>query len=76
MMYLLILIGIISGYMIGRRSYKIVEVKDIYENPNSLKGKRLETACAVKLANEIVQSGALNIVKEEDIYLLSLKLIK
>ena len=76
MMYLLILIGLISGYMIGRRSYKIVEVKDIYENPNSLKGKRLETACAVKLANEIVQSGALNIVKEEDIYLLSLKLIK
>lgn len=76
MMYLLILIGIISGYMIGRRSYKIVEVKDIYENPNSLKGKRLETACAVKLANEIVQSGALNIEKEEDIYLLSLKLIK
>ena len=76
MMYLLILIGIISGYMIGRRSYKIVEVKDIYDNPNSLKGKRLETACAVKLANEIVQSGALNIVKEEDIYLLSLKLIK
>ena len=62
--------------MIGRRSYKIVEVKDIYENPNSLKGKRLETACAVKLANEIVQSGALNIEKEEDIYLLSLKLIK
>ena len=76
MMYLLILIGIISGYMIGRRSYKIVEVKDIYENPNSLKGKRLETACAVKLANEIVQSGALNIEKEEDIYLLSLKLLK
>ena len=76
MMYLLILIGLISGYMIGRRSYKIVEVKDIYENPNSLKGKRLETACAVKLANEIVQSGALNIEKEEDIYLLSLKLIK
>mgnify|MGYP003583518040 FL=1 len=76
MMYLLILIGIISGYMIGRRSYKIVEVKDTYENPNSLKGKRLETACAVKLANEIVQSGALNIEKEEDIYLLSLKLIK
>lgn len=76
MMYLLILIGIISGYMIGRRSYKIVEVKDIYENPNSLKGKRLETACAVKLANEIVQSGALHIEKEEDIYLLSLKLIK
>ena len=76
MMYLLILIGIISGYMIGRKSYKIVEVKDIYENPNSLKGKRLETACAVKLANEIVQSGALNIEKEEDIYLLSLKLIK
>ena len=76
MMYLLILIGIISGYMIGRRSYKIVEVKDTYDNPNSLKGKRLETACAVKLANEIVQSGALNIVKEEDIYLLSLKLIK
>ena len=76
MMYLLILIGIISGYMIGRRSYKIVEVKDIYDNPNSLKGKRLETACAVKLANEIVQSGALNIEKEEDIYLLSLKLIK
>lgn len=76
MMYLFFLIGIISGYMIGRRSYKIVEVKDIYENPNSLKGKRLETACAVKLANEIVQSGALNIEKEEDIYLLSLKLIK
>ena len=62
--------------MIGRRSYKIVEVKDSYDNPNSLKGKRLETACAVKLANEIVQSGALNIEKEEDIYLLSLKLIK
>ena len=76
MMYLFFLIGIISGYMIGRRSYKMVEVKDIYENPNSLKGKRLETACAVKLANEIVQSGALNIEKEEDIYLLSLKLIK
>ena len=76
MMYLFFLIGIISGYMIGRRSYKIVEVKDSYENPNSLKGKRLETACAVKLANEIVQSGALNIEKEEDIYLLSLKLIK
>lgn len=76
MMYLFFLIGIISGYMIGRRSYKIVEVKDAYENPNSLKGKRLETACAVKLANEIVQSGALNIEKEEDIYLLSLKLIK
>ncbi len=76
MMYLFFLIGIISGYMIGRRSYKIVEVKDTYENPNSLKGKRLETACAVKLANEIVQSGALNIEKEEDIYLLSLKLIK
>ena len=69
MMYLFFLIGIISGYMIGRRSYKIVEVKDTYENPNSLKGKRLETACAVKLANEIVQSGALNIEKEEDIYL-------
>lgn len=76
MMYLFFLIGIISGYMIGRRSYKIVEVKDTYDNPNSLKGKRLETACAVKLANEIVQSGALNIEKEEDIYLLSLKLIK
>ena len=76
MMYLFFLIGIIFGYMIGRRSYKIVEVKDIYENPNSLKGKRLETACAVKLANEIVQSGALHIEKEEDIYLLSLKLIK
>ena len=76
MMYLFFLIGIISGYMIGRRSYKIVEVKDTYENPNSLKGKRLETACAVKLANEIVKSGALNIEKEEDIYLLSLKLIK
>ena len=76
MMYLFFLIGIISGYMIGRRSYKIVEVKDTYENPNSLKGKRLETACAVKLANEIVHSGALNIEKEEDIYLLSLKLIK
>ena len=76
MMYLFFLIGIISGYMIGRRSYKIVEVKDTYENPNSLKGKRLETACAVKLANEIVQSGALSIEKEEDIYLLSLKLIK
>ena len=76
MMYLFFLIGIISGYMIGRRSYKIVEVKDTYENPNSLKGKRLETACAVKLANEIVQSGALNIEKEEDIYLISLKLIK
>ena len=76
MMYLFFLIGIISGYMIGRRSYKIVEVKDTYENTNSLKGKRLETACAVKLANEIVQSGALNIEKEEDIYLLSLKLIK
>ena len=76
MMYLFFLIGIISGYMIGRRSYKIVEVKDTYENPNLLKGKRLETACAVKLANEIVQSGALNIEKEEDIYLLSLKLIK
>lgn len=76
MMYLFFLIGIISGYMIGRRSYKIVEVKDTYENPNSLKGKRLETACAVKLANEIVQSGALNIEKEEDIYLLSMKLIK
>ena len=76
MMYLFFLIGIISGYMIGRRSYKIVEVKDTYENPNSLKGKRLETACAVKLANEIVQSGALNIEKEEDIYLLSIKLIK
>lgn len=76
MMYLFILIGIISGYMIGRRSYKIVEVKDSYDNPNSLKGKRLETACAVKLANEIVQSGALNIEKEEDIYLLSMKLIK
>ena len=76
MMYLFFLIGIISGYMIGRRSYKIVEVKDTYENQNSLKGKRLETACAVKLANEIVQSGALNIEKEEDIYLLSLKLIK
>ena len=76
MMYLFFLIGIISGYMIGRRSYKIVEVKDTYENPNSLKGKRLETACAVKLANEIVQSGDLNIEKEEDIYLLSLKLIK
>ena len=76
MMYLFFLIGIISGYMIGRRSYKIVEVKDTYENPNSLKWKRLETACAVKLANEIVQSGALNIEKEEDIYLLSLKLIK
>jgi hypothetical protein len=76
MMYLFFLIGIISGYMIGRRSYKIVEVKDSYDNPNSLKGKRLETACAVKLANEIVQSGALNIEKEEDIYLLSLKLIK
>ena len=76
MMYLFFLIGIISGYMIGIRSYKIVEVKDTYENPNSLKGKRLETACAVKLANEIVQSGALNIEKEEDIYLLSLKLIK
>ena len=76
MMYLFFLIGIISGYMIGRRSYKIVEVKDTYENPSSLKGKRLETACAVKLANEIVQSGALNIEKEEDIYILSLKLIK
>lgn len=76
MMYLFFLIGIISGYMIGRRSYRIVEVKDSYDNPNSLKGKRLETACAVKLANEIVQSGALNIEKEEDIYLLSLKLIK
>ena len=76
MMYLFFLIGIISGYMIGRRSYKIVEVKDTYENQNSLKGKRLETACAVKLANEIVQSGALNIEKEEDIYLLSMKLIK
>ena len=76
MMYLFFLIGIISGYMIGRRSYKIVEVKDTYDNPNSLKGKRLETACAVKLGNEIVQSGALNIEKEEDIYLLSLKLIK
>ena len=76
MMYLFFLIGIISGYMIGRRSYKIVEVKDTYENTNLLKGKRLETACAVKLANEIVQSGALNIEKEEDIYLLSLKLIK
>lgn len=76
MMYLFFLIGIISGYMIGRRSYKIVEVKDTYENQNSLKGKRLETACAVKLANEIVQSGALNIEKEEDTYLLSLKLIK
>ena len=76
MMYLFFLIGIISGYMIGRRSYKIVKVKDTYENPNSLKGKRLETACAVKLANEIVQSGALNIEKEEDIYLLSLKLLK
>lgn len=76
MMYLFFLIGIISGYMIGRRSYKIVEIKDSYDNPNSLKGKRLETACAVKLANEIVQSGALNIEKEEDIYLLSLKLIK
>ena len=76
MMYLFFLIGIISGYMIGRRSYKIVEVKDTYDNPNSLKGKRLETACAVKVANEIVQSGALNIEKEEDIYLLSLKLIK
>ena len=76
MMYLFFLIGIISGYMVGRRSYKIVEVKDSYDNPNSLKGKRLETACAVKLANEIVQSGALNIEKEEDIYLLSLKLIK
>ena len=76
MMYLFFLIGIISGYMIGRRLYKIVEVKDTYENPNSLKGKRLETACAVKLANEIVQSGALNIEKEEDIYLLSMKLIK
>ena len=76
MMYLFFLIGIISGYMIGRRSYKIVEVKDTYDNPNSLKGKRLETACAVKLANEIVQSGALNIEKEEDIYLLSMKLIK
>ena len=76
MMYLFFLIGIISGYMIGLRSYKIVEVKYTYENPNSLKGKRLETACAVKLANEIVQSGALNIEKEEDIYLLSLKLIK
>mgnify|MGYP001097118959 FL=1 len=76
MMYLFFLIGIISGYMIGRRSYKIVEVKDSYDNPNSLKGKRLETACAVKLANEIVQSGALNIEKEEDIYLLSMKLIK
>lgn len=76
MMYLFFLIGIISGYMIGRRSYNIVEVKDSYDNPNSLKGKRLETACAVKLANEIVQSGALNIEKEEDIYLLSMKLIK
>jgi hypothetical protein len=76
MMYLFFLIGIISGYMIGRRSYKIVEVKDSYDNPNSLKGKRLETACAVKLANEIVQSGALNIEKEEDICLLSMKLIK
>lgn len=76
MMYLFFLIGIISGYMVGRRSYKIVEVKDSYDNPNSLKGKRLETACAVKLANEIVQSGALNIEKEEDIYLLSMKLIK
>lgn len=79
MMYLFItLIAVISGFMIGRNTARkeVVEVKDTYSNPNDLKGRRLEMACAVKLANEIVQSGAMTIHREEDKYILSLKLIK
>ena len=78
-MYLFItLIAVISGFMIGKNTAQkgIVEVKDTYTNPNELKGRRLEMACAVKLANEIVQSGAMTIERKEDKYLLSLKLIK
>ena len=78
-MYLFItLISVISGFMIGKNTAQkgMVEVKDTYTNPNELKGRRLEMACAVKLANEIVQSGAITIERKEDKYLLSLKLIK
>ena len=78
-MYLFItLIAVISGFMIGKNTTQkgMVEVKDTYTNPNELKGRRLEMACAVKLANEIVQSGAMTIERKEDKYLLSLKLIK
>ena len=78
-MYLFItLIAVISGFMIGKNTAQkgMVEVKDTYTNPNELKGRRLEMACAVKLANEIVQSGAITIERKEDKYLLSLKLIK
>lgn len=78
-MYLFItLIAVISGFMIGKNTAQkgMVEVKDTYTNPNELKGRRLEMACAVKLANEIVQSGAMTIERKEDKYLLSLKLIK
>ena len=79
MMYLFItLIAVISGFMIGKNTAQkgMVEIKDTYTNPNELKGRRLEMACAVKLANEIVQSGAITIERKEDKYLLSLKLIK
>ena len=78
-MYIFItLIAVISGFMIGKNTAQkgMVEVKDTYTNPNELKGRRLEMACAVKLANEIVQSGAMTIERKEDKYLLSLKLIK
>lgn len=78
-MYLFItLIAVISGFMIGKNTAQkgMVEIKDTYTNPNELKGRRLEMACAVKLANEIVQSGAITIERKEDKYLLSLKLIK
>ena len=78
-MYLFItLIAVISGFMIGKNTAQkgMVEVKDTYTNPNELKGRRLEMACAVKLANEIVQSGAMTIERKEDKYLLSLKIIK
>lgn len=79
MMYLFItLIAVISGFMIGKNTTQkgMVEVKDTYTNPNELKGRRLEMACAVKLANEIVQSGAMTIERKGEEYSVRLKVKK
>mgnify|MGYP003607388365 FL=1 len=77
MSYLLItLASFVSGFLLGKLNQKHVTVKDQYSNPRGLKGRALQNACAVKLANEIVDSGALNITQVNDKYLISMKLIK
>ncbi len=77
MIYLLIsLVFFVFGFLLGKLNQKYVTVKDQYFNPRGLKGRALQNACAVKLANEIVDSGALNITQVDNKYLISMKLIK